>query len=251
MNRYGVIGKPLIHSFSKAYFENKFRKEKIESCSFHAYELEAISDFPQFVENESPVGVTVTIPYKQSIIPYLDELDEEVQKVGAVNVVKCIYAEHTQQKKPFMKGYNTDIYGFEISLKPLLQPKHKKALVLGTGGASLAVAYVLEKLGINFLYVSREPKNNQTIAYSDLSFSHITSHLLLINTTPVGMYPHISETPFVLSEYLTSDHICYDLVYNPERTLFLQQAEKRGAIIKNGIEMLHRQADKAWEIWNS
>jgi shikimate dehydrogenase len=189
-------------------------------------------------------GFNVTIPYKQDIIKYLDEIDEDANTIGAVNTIKIM-------KEGKLKGYNTDIYGFENSLRPLLQSHIKKALILGTGGASKAIAFVLKKNDIYCNFVSRNPTNTQTISYDDLDVRVISNHHLIINCTPVGTFPNIESSPGIPYEFLGDKHFLYDLVYNPEVSTFLAKGEERGAKIKNGEEMLQLQADRSWEIWNS
>jgi shikimate dehydrogenase len=241
---YGIIGKPLSHSFSKTYFEQKFEQLGLQN-DYHLFEMESVSAFPKLIQTHPELeGLNVTMPYKSAIINFLDEIEPEAQEVGAVNVIKIFKLNH----KIFLKGYNTDIYGFSQSLKPLLTPEHCRALVLGTGGAAKAVSYVLKCLGITVQMVSRQPQAGQ-LGYNDLDEPTIRKHLLIIQTTPVGMHPNPQDVlPFPFS-YLTSQHCCYDLIYNPEKTEFLRRAEACGARIKNGLEMLHLQAEKAWEIW--
>lgn len=244
MKRYGLIGKTLSHSFSKRYFDAYFKDKP--GYSYDLYELESIDMLTQLVSSKHPLGLNVTIPYKQSILSFLDELSEEAKTVGAVNVVKLDY----NSDAPVLKGYNTDVYGFENSLLPLLQSYHDSAIILGTGGASKAVAYVLDRLNIDYLFVSREKeKDGKVINYQHLSSEIISSHLLIINTTPVGMYPNTATYPQLNFEAITSKHLFYDLIYNPPKTMLLKEAERRGAIIKNGMDMLIMQAKKSWEIW--
>lgn len=238
---YGIIGHPLAHSFSPAYFHKKFIQKGIDA-SYHLYELKNISDFPKLIfDNNFICGLNVTIPYKQQIIPYLNELSDEAKKIGAVN---CIHI-----NKGFLKGYNTDVIGFEKSLNPLLTKYHGKALILGTGGSSLAVKYVLEKLGIGFLQVSRN-ESDQTITYSSLNKIIIQGHKLIINTTPLGMFPEVNNFPDIPYEHLGNEHLLYDVIYNPAETKFLALGKTYGAQIKNGFEMLQLQAEASWEIWN-
>lgn len=243
---YGLIGKKLGHSFSADFFNNKFKMEKSEEC-YRLFPLETISQLPQLLKNNPELkGLNVTIPYKELVIPYLDEVSEEIEKIGAVNVIKIT----RNNNKTFLKGYNTDIYGFRMSLLPLLTNEIKKALILGTGGASKAVEYVLFSQGIEFIKISRKPKDDNLI-YSDLNQKIIKDHQLIINTTPLGMFPDIDVCPDIPYQYLDNKHICFDLVYNPEETLFLKKAKENGAVTKNGLEMLHLQALAAWEIWKS
>lgn len=239
--RYGIIGNPLAHSFSPAYFAEKFRKLGIEA-SYERFELNAITEFPNLLKTHPQLrGLNVTIPYKQSIIPYLDSLSEAAQQIGAVN---CIGIESNR-----LKGYNTDVIGFEQSLTPLLRPCHTKALVLGTGGSSMAVIYVLKRLGIEYLSVSRQPKINER-GYADLTRDVLQDYLLIVNTTPLGMSPENDTCPDIPYEALGSKHLLYDLVYNPQETKFLALGKAQGAATKNGLEMLHLQAEASWEIWN-
>ena len=243
MKQYGLIGYPLSHSFSKGYFAEKFAKENIVDCKYDVFPLEKIEDFVELCnDKKNLIGLNVTIPYKEKIIPFLDELDETAANIGAVNTIKF-----SNGKKI---GYNSDAYGFEMSLKPLLKSHHTQALILGTGGASKAVEYVLKKLGIAFQYVSRT-KNDKAISYEELNESIIQHSKLIINTTPIGMYPNIDTAPDIPYNVLTEKHLLYDLVYNPEETLFLKKGKEKGAQTKNGLEMLYLQAERSWEIWNS
>lgn len=243
---YGLIGYPLSHSFSKGYFAKKFEKEGITDCFYDNFPLENIDLFPQLlVANPNFVGLNVTIPYKQQVIPFLDELDESAAAIGAVNTIKF------QDGK--LIGFNTDVYGFEQSLLPIINKKYSKkeqlkSLVLGTGGAAKAIFYILKKNNLNPIYVSRTSKPNQ-FTYSDLDENIIEKYQIIINTTPLGMSPKVDTCPDLPYELLTENHVLYDLVYNPEVTLFLQKGLEQGATIKNGLEMLHLQAEKAWEIW--
>ena len=243
MKQYGLIGYPLSHSFSKGYFAEKFAKENIVDCKYDVFPLEKIEDFVELCnDKKNLIGLNVTIPYKEKTIPFLDELDETAANIGAVNTIKF-----SNGKKI---GYNSDAYGFEMSLKPLLKSHHTQALILGTGGASKAVEYVLKKLGIAFQYVSRT-KNDKAISYEELNESIIQHSKLIINTTPIGMYPNIDTAPDIPYNVLTEKHLLYDLVYNPEETLFLKKGKEKGAQTKNGLEMLYLQAERSWEIWNS
>ena len=241
MKQYGLIGKSLSHSFSKNYFEQKFEKEGITDANYSLFELAKIKDFQGLIENENLSGLNVTIPYKEAIIPYLSELDEEANAIGAVNTI--------QFTKSGLKGYNTDIIGFRNSIKPFLENIHTRALILGTGGASKAVAYALEQLGIKILYVSRTPKGENQINYEDVNHYVMKHHLLIINTTPIGTFPNIGEAPEIPYEYLTDQHFLYDLVYNPAETEFLKHAKTAGAIAVNGDQMLKIQAEEAWKVW--
>lgn len=243
MKQFGLIGYPLSHSFSKGYFSEKFQKESILDCQYDIFPLEKVEDFTDLcAQHKSLTGLNVTIPYKEKIIPFLDELNDEAQEIGAVNTIKF-----TNGK---MIGYNTDCYGFEMSLKPLLKAHHTSALILGTGGASKAVEYVLKKLGISFQYVSRT-KSSTSISYNDVNSFIIQHSTLIINSTPIGMYPNVDDAPHLPYNFITNKHLLYDLIYNPEETQFLKEGKSRGAQTKNGLEMLYLQAERSWEIWNS
>jgi len=244
MEIYGLIGKTLGHSFSKRYFTEKFETEGI-AARYELFELPDISHFPLLVANNRFSGLNVTIPYKEKIIPFLDELDPVAQEVGAINTIRFIRSEdHT-----ILKGYNTDVIGFTNSFAPLLQPQHQRALILGTGGASKAVAYALKTLNIDYRFVSREP-SEETYSYQQLTKEIIEAHKIIINCTPVGTFPNVDVAPGIPYQYLTSEHLLYDLIYNPEKTLFMRLGEDRGATTKSGLDMLYGQAIAAWVIWN-
>ena len=246
MRRFGLIGFPLSHSFSKKFFTQKFAAENISGCAYELFPIENIELFPELIaQNLELEGINVTIPYKLAVIPYLDEIDEAAAQIGAVN---CIAVKRGSGKL-FLKGYNTDAYGFEESLAPMLEPHHSKALVFGDGGAAKAVKYVLRKLGIPFLVVTRKPGSN-TVLYDRITTDMLKEHTILINTTPLGMSPDYDSCPEIPYESLSDRHLAYDLVYNPEETVFLRKSRERGAKIKNGIEMLHLQAERSWYIWN-
>jgi shikimate dehydrogenase len=242
MRAFGLIGYPLGHSFSKKYFADKFEREGITG---NAYELFPLAQMDQLEDllasNPDLVGLNVTIPYKEQVIPYLDSMSPVVEEIGACN---CI---HIQDGR--LMGHNTDVIGFSRSLLPKLKPHHKQALILGTGGSSKAVAYTLKELGIPFLQVSRTPVDGM-IAYEEIDQRMLESHTLLINTTPVGMFPDIMKAPAIPYELIGADHYLFDLVYNPERTRFLQEGALRGAAVENGYDMLVIQAEASWEIWN-
>ncbi|MBR1964305.1 MAG: shikimate dehydrogenase [Muribaculaceae bacterium] len=243
---YGLIGYPLIHSFSQNYFNQKFEAEGIDA-KYVNFEIADIGELMEVVsENANLCGLNVTIPYKEQVIPYLDEVDEDAAKIGAVNVIKFIRGKNSLK----FKGYNSDIIGFCDSLKPLLKPEHKKALILGTGGAAKAVYHGLLNLGIEPMYVSRS-KRDGMLTYGDLSAAVMNEYKVIVNTTPLGMYPHVDECPNIPYHLLTPSHLCYDLLYNPDVTLFMKRAEEQGAAIKNGLEMLLLQAFAAWNIWNT
>jgi shikimate dehydrogenase len=249
MKKLGLIGFPLKNSFSKNYFTQKFVALGLVDFSYENFPIANISSFPDLMLQYSDwVGLNVTIPYKQSVIAYMDELDETASAVGAVNCIRL------QQKNlssmPHLIGYNTDVYGFEQSLFPLLVGKKiEHALLLGSGGASKAVAYVLQQLQIPFRVVSRNPQTNQ-IGYEDLSEEIMEMSHLIVNCTPLGMFPQTESFPEIPYQYLSQNHIAYDLIYLPEETAFLKRCKQQGAITQNGMKMLHLQAEKAWEIWN-
>lgn len=247
MIKLGLIGYPLGHSFSKNYYLAKFDKENIHDIHYDLYPIEQIDQFPTLYNQNSHFrGFNVTIPHKQAVIPYLNELSEEAAQMKAVN---CITIKH-QEGKTILKGYNTDAYGFEKSLEPLLNPHHTKALVLGNGGAAKAVFYTLEKLNISYKIVSRNSGTGD-LTYEDLTKELLAKYSLIINCSPVGTFPNIDSCPNIPYEGITEKHLLYDLIYNPEETLFLKKGKERGATIKNGYEMLVLQAEKNWEIWQS
>lgn len=242
---FGLIGYPLTHSFSQNFFNKKFEAENI-SAQYLNFEIPDIGDLMEVVsEYPNLSGLNVTIPYKEQVLPYLDEIDDDAKKIGAVNVIKFIRKKDTLK----FKGYNSDIIGFCDSIKPLLSPQRKKALILGTGGAAKAVRQGLINLGVEPTYVSRTRREG-VITYDDLTPEIMAAHKVIVNTTPLGMYPHIDECPDILYSELTPQHLCYDLLYNPDVTLFLKRAREQGAQIKNGLEMLLLQAFVSWNIWN-
>jgi shikimate dehydrogenase len=245
MKKFGLIGFPLTHSFSKKYFSEKFEKEGIKDCQYDLYEIDTIDLFPSLIrENPELNGLNVTIPYKQEVIPYLDDLDPACKDIGAVNCIKI--------KNGKLKGYNTDYIGFKDSLVDWLDGGLPSALVLGTGGASKAIIKALEDLNIAYQIVSRNSdRGTGILAYNDLEKSILESHHLIINTTPLGTYPNTEEMPDINPEWVTGMHKVYDLVYNPEKTFLMRSLEARGALVKNGLEMLHLQAEAAWKIWNN
>lgn len=244
----GLIGFPLTHSFSAKYFAEKFEKESISGFTYENFEIPQIQDFPAVImNNPNLVGLNVTIPYKEQIIPFLDELDEEAKEIGAVNTIKIIRVDG----KVHLKGYNTDIYGFRETLKPLLKMNHYKALILGTGGAAKAVEYVLKKIGLSVFYVSRSPKSDRQKSYEELNEFAVNDYPVIVNSTPLGMHPNVDACPPIPYEYLTEDNLLYDLIYNPAETMFMKKGAEKGANTQNGLGMLKLQAEKAWEIWNS
>lgn len=246
MKKYGLIGYPLTHSFSKRYFTDKFQKEKIDS-SYENFEIDSITKFPAVLEsNPGVIGFNVTIPYKEQIISYLNELDEASKKIGAVNTIKVTRNESAL----VLKGFNTDTFGFKKSIQPLLKREHKNALILGTGGASKAVKYVFDELGITHLSVTRRPPGAREINYADLNEKIMGNYLVIVNTTPLGTYPNTDSFPDLPYEFVGEKHLFFDLVYNPEVTQFLAKGAQQGASIKNGYDMLLGQAIKSYEIWN-
>lgn len=246
MKRYGLTGFPLTHSFSKRYFTEKFEAEKTDSA-YDNFEIDNISKFPDIIiNNPELIGLNVTIPYKEQVIPYLDELNDSAREIAAVNTVKIIRSD----SGIILKGFNTDTFGFETSLKPLLKEQHKKALILGTGGASKALKYVLNKLGIDFISASIEELKENEIRYEDIDEKMMNERLLIINATPLGTYPKTDTFPNIPYQYITEKHLLFDLVYNPEVTQFMTKGLQNGATVKNGYEMLLNQAIKSYEIWN-
>jgi shikimate dehydrogenase len=247
MKQFGLIGYPLAHSFSAQYFSEKFFRENIHDCRYELFPIQNISEIKFLIENNiSLKGLNITIPYKESIIPFLTSLDNTAKEIGAVNTIRII-----DNKNFILHGYNTDAYGFEESIKPLLKKDHQKALILGTGGASRAVAYVLKKLGIEFLFISRNKNGtNSILQYNELNREIILTHQLIINTTPLGMFPNINEMPDIPYDFITKDHLLFDLVYNPSETLFMKKGIKKNAVVANGLQMLYLQAERSWQIWN-
>jgi shikimate dehydrogenase len=242
MQLFGLIGYPLKQSFSKKFFDEKIEKAGLTDCRFENFQLTSITEFPRLLEtNPELAGLAVTIPYKKQVIQFLDNTDGIP---GGLDACNCIRIDQGK-----LSGFNTDHTGFEKSLHPLLRPHHQNALVLGNGGAAEAVVFVLKKLGIAYNIVSRSLHHGSTLTYADLTPRLVQENTLIINTTPLGMYPNIDEYPNIPYEFLTADHLLYDLVYNPEKTTFLELGEKRGATIKNGYEMLVLQAEENWRIW--
>lgn len=238
MKTYGLIGKNISYSFSRNYFANKFKKEDIKNSQYINFDIDNLSELNN-IFNTNNFGFNVTIPYKEAIIPYLDSLDFHAEKIGAVNTIKL------ENRKKI--GFNTDWIGFKKSIEPLLNSHHTKALILGTGGASKAVIYALDQLKIETLMVSRYGE----ISYKDLSEEIIQNHAIIINCTPVGTFPNIDAAPEIPYHFITKNHLAYDLIYNPAETLFLKKCKEKGAVVKNGLEMLEIQAEASWKIWNS
>lgn len=243
MESYGLIGYPLSHSFSKKYFTEKFAKEKILDCEFNAFPIEKIELLPQLIkDNQTLKGLSVTIPYKESVIPFLDELDATAKKIGAVNCIKIAEGK--------LKGYNTDAFGFRQSIKPFLESHHERALILGTGGASKAVYHVLKEIGIDCYFVTRNKTDENQFTYEEVNENMLNAFKLIINATPLGMFPNIDSCPAIPYQFISSSHLLYDLVYNPDETEFLKKGKIKRATIVNGFSMLQHQAEEAWRIWN-
>lgn len=241
---YGLIGYPLGHSFSQNYFNQKFEAEGIDARYIN-FEIPEIADLHNILaRNPKLSGLNVTIPYKQQVIPLLDEIDAEAAAIGAVNVIKFI----RRDNRLVLKGYNSDIIGFRDSIAPMITENHTNALILGTGGASRAIAYALKSLGIEYTFVSRRPADG-VITYADITPEIMDTNKIIVNTTPLGMYPHVDECPDIPYDLLTPYHLCYDLLYNPDVTMFMKRSSDAGAVVKNGLEMLLLQAFAAWQIW--
>jgi shikimate dehydrogenase len=244
MRRFGLIGYPLSHSFSPAYFSKKFQSEGYADCLYDAFPIKSIEEFTSLLANHPDLeGLNITIPYKKDVLTFLHNSTEAVKQTGACNCIKI--------KNEIRTGYNTDVIGFEKSLLPVLTNAHKKALILGTGGAAAAVEFVLKKLGIQYLFVSRNSQTGERIlTYKEVNSEILNEYKLIVNTTPLGMYPDTDKCPDILYDNLTKEHYLYDLIYNPEQTLFLKKGAEKGAIIKNGSDMLVIQAEESWKIWN-
>lgn len=241
---FGLIGYPLHHSFSEKYFSEKFAKENISDCRYELFPIKSIDELKQLVRSLPALkGLNVTIPYKQQVIRYLTDTSEIPDGIRACNCIKI------QDKQ--LIGFNTDHIGFEKSLTPLLKPHHKKALILGTGGAAESVAYVLKKSGIPYSFVSRSPQYASIFTYREINAKKLKDYTIILNTSPLGMYPDVDNCPDLPYSALTEKHLLYDLIYNPAKTLFLVKGERQGAVIKNGEEMLAIQAEESWKIWNS
>jgi shikimate dehydrogenase len=243
VRQFGLIGFPLSHSFSKGYFANYFSTENITDAQYENYPIETIDAFLDLWKNNPNLkGLNVTIPYKKAVIPFLQNPSTVVETIQACNCIRLY--------EGALYGYNTDVIGFEQSLLPFLKPHHQKALIFGTGGAAAAVEWVLQKMGIAYQFVSRKPAPG-VLSYDSLDAGVIAAHSLLINTSPVGMYPQVEEAPSLPYEAITSKHHLYDLIYNPAETKFLALGARHGATIQNGLEMLHIQANASWDLWNS
>lgn len=241
MTKYGIIGYPLGHSFSRGFFTEKFARESIDAqyLNFEIPDVAMLSDVLR--DNPELRGLNVTLPHKQAVIPLLDEMSEEAMEIGAVNVIRV--------RNGKLKGFNSDIIGFTNSIKSLLQPHHRKALVLGTGGASKAIRVGLNRLGIEWTYVSRSPREGM-VTYEDITAETLQEYTVIVNCSPVGMFPKVDAAPAIPYELLSPQHLLFDCVYNPEETLFMKKGRAQGATVKNGLEMLHLQAVASWKFWN-
>ncbi|HOZ87852.1 MAG TPA: shikimate dehydrogenase [Bacteroidia bacterium] len=244
MTEFGLIGKSLKHSFSKAYFEKKFSELHLENYAYHNFELQHIGELPGLIaKNPALKGLNITNPYKEQVVALLHDVSEEAREIGAVNCIKITRGR--------LSGYNTDAYGFAQSIKPFLDTNHQRALILGTGGAAKAVAYALKKVGVEVYFASSSAKKTeQTLMYPEINENVMNAFKLIVNTTPLGLFPNENECPPLPYHFFTKDHLAYDLIYNPEKTVFLKQAHANGAVIMNGLSMLKLQAEKSWEIWN-
>jgi shikimate dehydrogenase len=242
---FGLLGKNIEYSFSRGYFSRKFKKLNLEQYTYLNFDIQNIEDFEAIIKKykQNLLGINVTIPYKEAVLPYLDALDETAREIGAVNTIKFT-------KKGEIKGYNSDVVGFEKSLLPLLENYHNNALILGTGGASKAIAFALKKNNIKYKFVSRNSVGQELLSYEDLSKEVIEKYQIIINSTPVGTSPDVEKSPNIPYQFITKNHLLYDLIYNPEVTKFLFKGRENGAIIKNGYEMLQLQAEESWRIWN-
>lgn len=239
---FGLVGRNIEYSFSRRYFSEKFKALHLEHCSYVNFDIPEISNFQDIIaKNPTLCGLNVTIPYKEVVIPFLSELSAEARQIGAVNTIEI--------KPEGLKGHNTDCFGFEQSIRPYLKDHHKKALILGSGGASKAVAFVFRKLGIEHLLVSRNPTKSE-ISYSDIGETLLNDYLIIVNATPIGTFPKVSLKPDLPYQYLSPKHLLYDLVYNPLETAFMSNGRQRQATAINGLKMLELQAEKAWEIWS-
>ena len=241
MRKFGLIGKSLKHSFSKSYFTQKFAEQNIDA-EYLNFELEDLNGFRRLFDNYDLVGVNVTIPYKTEVMDHLDAIDKSAVNAMAVNTVK--------REGDKLVGYNTDTYGFRQSIKPFFKSHHERALIIGTGGAARAIEHVLEELGVNVIFISRDPKQENHFGYDEINDSMIDACKLIVNCTPVGMYPNVDEEVKIPYEFLTEDHLLYDVIYNPSETVFLRKGKEAGAVTLNGESMLKQQAEKAWEIWS-
>ncbi|GGG49023.1 shikimate 5-dehydrogenase [Croceivirga lutea] len=240
--KFGLVGKNISYSFSSTYFSKKFEEKGLDNHSYENFDLTTIAEFPKLLEDSNLAGLNVTIPYKEQVLPFLNDIDTTAKEIGAVNTIKFT--------ANGIKGFNTDAIGFKQSLKPHLTQKHCKGLILGTGGASKAIAYIFKELDIAFKYVSRTKRVGH-LTYSELSKEIIQEYLVIVNCTPIGTFPNIEEKPNIPYQYIGNEHLLFDLIYNPEKTNFLKLGEEKGAKIQNGYPMLVNQAEAAWHIWNS
>ncbi|MBU3012977.1 shikimate dehydrogenase [Polaribacter vadi] len=241
---FGLLGKNISYSFSRGYFTEKFKELDLKANKYVNFDLQDITKFPSIIdENNNLKGINVTIPYKEDVIPFLSKLDKTAEEIGAVNTIKFT-------KRGDLKGYNSDVVGFENSILPLLKKGHKRALILGTGGASKAIAYAFKRNDIKFKFVSRKPMGKKQISYDDLTQEVIEKYTIIVNSTPVGTSPDIDKCPNIPYQFITKEHILYDLIYNPAVSTFLSKGKENGATIKNGLEMLKLQAEESWRIWN-
>jgi len=244
MKKLGLLGKNISYSFSKAYFKKKFENENIKNITYENFDLESIELLPSVIKNTKNLrGLNVTIPYKEEVMPFLDKINKKARAIGAINTIKIT-------KKGKLVGYNTDFYGFTNSLEPLLKPYHSSALILGTGGASKAIAFSLDQLGISYHFVSRKKTDSVRYTYETLTESILQQHKIIINCTPLGTFPNIDDCPNIPYSGITKHHILFDLIYNPEETKFLQLGKLQNAVTTNGLNMLKLQAEKSWSIWN-
>jgi shikimate dehydrogenase len=248
MDLYGLTGKKLIHSFSPDYFKKKFEEEKI-NADYRLFELDDIRYLPELIRKHPNLkGLNVTVPYKKEVLQFLDWLDAPCRETGAVNTIRI----SGSGEKRSLSGYNTDIIGFEKAILPFVgSRRYFNALVLGTGGSAEAVAYVLNKIGVSCLFISRNPLGENRLAYEEIDEQLMERHQMIINTTPLGMYPNVNDLPDIPYHLITKNHLLIDLIYNPEETSFLKMGKSRGAKIANGLKMLHYQAEESWKIWNA
>ena len=245
MDKYGLIGYPLGHSFSINYFNQKFADEGI-NAKYMNFEIPSIDALAEVLDSNPELkGLNVTIPYKQKVMEFLDQISPEARAIGAVNVIRVTH----EGKNIKLKGFNSDVIGFTQSIEPMLEPYHKKALILGTGGASKAIDYGLKSLGLETVYVSRY-RRPETICYEDITPEVVKEYNVIVNCTPLGMFPKTEECPQLPYEVMDDRNILYDLIYNPDETMFMKKGEEYGASVKNGLEMLLLQAFASWEFWN-
>ena len=248
MPKFGLIGKSLSHSFSQKYFEAKFLELGLNDHSYENFEIPKIENIQNIIKSNPDLkGLNVTIPYKTEVIPFLDELSDAAQKIGAVNTIEI----RRKGDRVYLVGHNTDVIGFKESIRPVLKGFQHKALILGTGGASKAIEYVFTNLGLDVLFVSRNPSKSNEVAYSDLNEIALQQFLVVANTSPLGTYPNINECPDIPYQFLGERHLLLDLVYNPEESLFMKKGKEQGASVRNGYAMLVGQAEAAWGIWNN